>query len=198
LLVLDAMGYDTILVETVGVGQEDIEIAALADTTVVVAVPGLGDGIQALKAGLMETGDVYALNKADRDGAPLAQRELELALHLRVGREPSARVVPVIPTVATRGEGAEQLLAAIDAHGAALDASGARAARRAERAWAVFLKLLRDAAAKRVLQAALLSSDAAGVLDGVRALAIDPHSAADALAALMDPGAASHAGDRMP
>ena len=189
LLVLDAMGYDTVLVETVGIGQEDIEIAALADTTVVVVVPGLGDEIQAIKAGLMETGDVYALNKADRDGAPMAQKEIELALHLREGRGSGAAWrVPVVPTVATRGEGAAALLEAIDAHAATLVADGSRAARRSDRAWSVFLKLLRDSAARRVLDAALARTDAAGLLEGVRALAVDPHTAADTLVNRLDFG----------
>jgi LAO/AO transport system kinase len=183
LLVLDAMGYDTILVETVGVGQEEIEIAALADTTLIVTVPGLGDEVQAIKAGLMETGDVFVLNKADRDGAPAAERQLEMALHLRAqGLGPDAWQAPVIACVATRGEGTAQVVEAIEAHAAHQRARGALQARRAERAWAAFLKQLRDAAAARVLEMALARKDAAGVLEAVRALRMDPRAAATALA----------------
>jgi LAO/AO transport system kinase len=179
LLVLDAMGYDTILVETVGVGQEEIEIVALADTTLIVAVPGLGDEVQAIKAGLMEAGDVFVLNKADRDGAPETQRQLELALHLRTQHHgDGAWVPPVIPAVAARREGGGAVVDAIDAHTQSLRASGEITGRRSARAYAVFHKLLRDAATRRLLEAALARPDAAALIAGVRSLAIDPHAAA--------------------
>jgi len=179
LLVLDAMGYDTILVETVGVGQEEIEIVSLADTTLIVAVPGLGDEVQAIKAGLMEAGDVFVLNKADRDGAPETQRQLELALHLRTQHHgDGAWVPPVIPAVAARREGGGAVVDAIDAHTQSLRASGEITARRSARAYAVFHKLLRDAATRRLLEAALARPDAAALIEGVRSLAIDPHAAA--------------------
>lgn len=187
LLVLDAMGYDTILVETVGVGQEEIEIVALADTTLIVAVPGLGDEVQAIKAGLMEAGDVFVLNKADRDGAPETQRQLELAIHLRTQHQgESAWVPPVIPAVAARREGGAAVVEAIEAHTRALHASGEIRSRRSARAYAVFHKLLRDAAARRLLDAALARPDAAALIDRVRALAIDPHAAAEQLVARLE------------
>jgi LAO/AO transport system kinase len=100
-LLLDAAGFDVILVETVGVGQDEIDIARVAQVTVVVLVPNLGDDVQALKAGILEIADVFALNKADLPGFDKLQREIE----------PSG--VPVIPTVATRGDGVEELLTAI-------------------------------------------------------------------------------------
>lgn len=184
LLVLDVMGYDTILVETVGVGQEEIEIVSLADTTLIVAVPGLGDEVQAIKAGLMEAGDIFVLNKADREGAPETQRQLELALHLRTQYQAdTAWVPPVIPAVAARREGGAAVLDAIDAHTRSLHASGEIAARRSARAYAVFQKLLRDAATRRLLDAALARPDAAALIEGVRSLSIDPHAAAEQLVA---------------
>jgi LAO/AO transport system kinase len=184
LLVLDAMGYDTLIVETVGVGQEEIEIVSLADTSLIVTVPGLGDEIQALKSGLMEAGDVFVLNKADRDGAPETERQLELALHLRTqAAQPEAWRPPVVPVVAVRDEGADALLASLDAHLAHLRASGGFEARRAQRAYAVFLKLLRDGAVQRLLEAAVARPDAAMLLDDIRAGRVDPHSAADTLVA---------------
>lgn len=184
LLVLDAMGYDTLIVETVGVGQEEIEIVSLADTTMIVTVPGLGDEIQAIKSGLMEAGDIFVLNKADRDGAPETGRQLELALHLRAqAAGPEAWQPPVVPVVATREEGADALLASIDTHRAYLRDHGGFEARRAQRAYAVFLKLLRDSATQRLLDAAVARPDAARLLDDIRAGRVDPHSAADTLVA---------------
>ena len=86
--VLDAMGFELILVETVGVGQEEIDVVALAHSTVIVAVPGLGDEVQAIKAGLMEAGDILVINKADREGFEQTRRHLEMLLHLRSGAGP--------------------------------------------------------------------------------------------------------------
>jgi len=186
MLVLDAMGYEVIFVETVGVGQDEIEIVSLAHSTIIVAAPGLGDEIQAIKAGLMEAGDLFVLNKADRDGAHQTMRQLELALHLR---ENSAREgtwkPPVLEAIAARGVGGEAIVDVLDRHAAALRASGAFEAQREHRAYQVFLKLLRDTATRRILQSALAREDAAALLDDVRACRIDPHAAAELLAARM-------------
>src|SRR5580693_5997579 len=84
-LVLDAMGYEVVIVETVGVGQDEIEVVTLAHSTIIVAVPGLGDEVQAMKAGLLEAGEILVLNKADREGCEQTCRHLELLLHLRAG-----------------------------------------------------------------------------------------------------------------
>ncbi|MBP8925270.1 MAG: methylmalonyl Co-A mutase-associated GTPase MeaB [Pseudomonadales bacterium] len=184
MLVLDAMGYDTILVETVGVGQEEIEIVALAHSTIIVAVPGLGDEIQAIKAGLMEAGDLFVVNKADRDGAHETLRQLELALHLREqAGAATAWKPPLLAAVAARDEGGAAILDALEAHAAHLRASGAFEAQRAERGYAVFLKLLRDAAMRKLLDAALERDDAALLLDDLKHCRIDPHRAADLLVA---------------
>lgn len=131
--VLDAAGCDVVIVETVGVGQSEVEVAGLADTTLVLLAPGMGDGIQAAKAGILEVGDVYAVNKADRDGADRTRRELRTMLTMGERPEGAWRP-PVVKTVATTGEGVDELLAEIDRHAAWLDESGELARRRTVRA----------------------------------------------------------------
>jgi LAO/AO transport system kinase len=117
LRVLDAAGCDVVLVETVGVGQSEVEVVALADTTVVLLAPGMGDGVQAAKAGILEVADVFVVNKADRDGADATVRELQhmMSLNRREVSGPSWRP-PVVRTVASRGEGVEDLVVALDDH----------------------------------------------------------------------------------
>jgi LAO/AO transport system kinase len=133
LRVLDAAGCDVILVETVGVGQSEVEIAGLADTTMVLIAPGMGDGIQAAKAGILEIGDIYVINKADRDGADQVRRELRSMLTL-AERPEGAWKQPIIKTVASKGEGVEEVVEAIDQHRAWLEASGELDRRRLRRA----------------------------------------------------------------
>jgi len=133
---LDAAGYCRILVETVGVGQDEVAVAQLAETTVVVTVPGLGDEVQALKAGLLEVADVLVVNKADRPEAERAVAELRLLQSLAPA---AAWQPPVLATIATQGDGVAALLEAIDAHGAYLLASGTADARAEARARAVVL-----------------------------------------------------------
>ncbi|HEY7064037.1 MAG TPA: methylmalonyl Co-A mutase-associated GTPase MeaB [Chloroflexota bacterium] len=128
---LDAVGYCRILVETVGVGQDEVAVAQLADTTVVVSVPGLGDEVQALKAGLLEVADVLVVNKADRPGAEQAVAELGLMQSLAPA---AAWEPPILATVAVTGDGTAELADAIEAHGAYLASSGVGAQRREERA----------------------------------------------------------------
>ena len=111
--VLDAAGYQKILVETVGVGQDEVEIIKTADVCVVVLVPGMGDDVQALKAGIMEIGDVLVLNKADREGILRAEKELEALLSLAVVRE-DAWQPSIVKTVATENKGIEELASAIE------------------------------------------------------------------------------------
>jgi LAO/AO transport system kinase len=133
LRVLDAAGCDVILVETVGVGQSEVEIASMADTTLVLLAPGMGDGIQAAKAGILEIGDIYVINKADRDGADQVRRELRSMLALAERRE-GAWKPEIVKTVAMTGEGVDEVVAALDAHLAHLRASGELEARRVRRA----------------------------------------------------------------
>jgi LAO/AO transport system kinase len=132
--VLDAAGCEVVLVETVGVGQSEVEIAGLADTTIVLLAPGMGDGIQAAKAGILEIGDVFVVNKADRDGADATVRDLRHMISLGDRTEPGLWRPPVCKTVASRGEGLDEVMEAIDKHEAWLDATGTRHTRRLRRA----------------------------------------------------------------
>jgi LAO/AO transport system kinase len=139
--VLEAFGHDVLLIETVGVGQTEMDVAQAADSVVVVLSPESGDAIQAMKAGLMEVADILVVNKADRPGAGQMVRTLEADLAMRPQSE---WPVPVLVTVASRGEGIAELCAAVDQHRAHLDASGDLAARRLRRAENEIRAILRD------------------------------------------------------
>ena len=130
LLVLDAAGFDVVIVETVGVGQAEVEIASMADTTIVALAPGMGDAIQAAKAGILEVADVFCVNKADRDGADRTARELRDMQQLGHGDW----LAPIRKTVAATGQGIAELADAVQEHLAWLDATGVRETRRLERA----------------------------------------------------------------
>ena len=134
LRVLDAAGFDVVLLETVGVGQSEVEVAARADTTVVVVAPGMGDGIQAAKAGILEIGDVFVVNKADRDGADDTVRDLRHMIQLGNRERSVDWRTPVVRTVASRADGIPDLLQALDSHRSWLTESGALEARRHQRA----------------------------------------------------------------
>ena len=112
--ILDAAGFDKVIVETVGVGQDEVEIVKTADVSVVVLVPGMGDDIQAIKAGIMEIGDVFVINKADREGVLRTQKELEALLGL--AHRPDMWNPPIVKTVATENKGIEDLAAAIESY----------------------------------------------------------------------------------
>lgn len=129
--VLSAAGYDSIILETVGVGQSEIDIASAADTTIVITAPGMGDGIQAAKAGILEIADIFAVNKADREGAEVSVRELKSMISL--SPETMGWTPPVISTVATTGEGFDELNRSISEHLAYLESSGLIQLRREHR-----------------------------------------------------------------
>ena len=131
--VLDAAGCEVILVETVGVGQSEVEIAGMADTTLVLLAPGMGDGIQAAKAGILEIGDLYVINKADRDGADSLRRELRSMLALGERSEDGWKP-DILKTVASQGDGVDEVVEAILTHRAWLAESGELTARRLRRA----------------------------------------------------------------
>ena len=181
---LGAAGYRWVLIETVGVGQTELDIMKIADTTVVVLVPESGDAIQTMKAGLMEVADVFVVNKADRAGAPALMAELKFAAHLHAFSTASRRDVewetPVLSLQAQHGVGIQELLAEIRRHRAALEGSGAFAARRRERARAELEALLVDAFRGRV-DRALHAGRVKAVFDEVVAGARDPYSAAAAI-----------------
>lgn len=132
--VLDAAGCDVVLVETVGVGQSEVEIASQADTSVVLLAPGMGDGIQAAKAGILEIGDVYVVNKADRDGADATARELNHMLGLGESRGPGDWRPPIVKTVAAREEGIDEVVEALEKHRAWMEERGVLLERRLARA----------------------------------------------------------------
>jgi LAO/AO transport system kinase len=177
--ILDAAGYAKIIIETVGVGQDEVEIVKTADVCVVVLVPGMGDDVQAMKAGIMEIGDIFAINKADREGVLRTEKEVEglLSLVMREdGWEP-----PIVKTVAIENKGIAELASAIDQCRDAqqkTDATGAR--RQAIARWRI-LELLRE----RLLAQALDGNSASEKLDRLAAEVAnksrDPYSAVDEL-----------------
>jgi GTPase len=180
LRVLDAAGCDIVLVETVGVGQSEIEVAEAADTAVVLLAPGMGDGIQAAKAGILEIGDVFVVNKADRDGAAATARELNHMLALGESREPGAWRPPIVKTVAARGEGIGEVVEALEKHRAWLAETGRLAARRKARA-AAEIEAIAVAVLRRRFGDLHGDSRLSALADAVVAGEIDPFAAADQL-----------------
>ncbi len=179
--VLDAMGYTRILVETVGVGQDEVDVMKAAHTTVVVTVPGLGDDIQAIKAGLLEIADVLVVNKADREGADRTERDLMHMLDLRAHGE--RKEVEIVRTIATRGiaegSGIAQLGAAIEAHRAKIWQGEAAHGRAISRRAAHLAELLRALLSDRVEQAISARGGLADIAAAVEARREDPWSAAE-------------------
>ncbi|GAA4918172.1 LAO/AO transport system kinase [Stackebrandtia albiflava] len=169
--VLESCGFDVILIETVGVGQAEVEIAGLADTTLVLLAPGMGDGIQAVKAGILEVADVFVINKADRDGADATFRDIRAMMAL-ITREPHEWRQPIVKTVAHRGEGVEELTEAIDKHRDWLAEHGELDRRRRERAKTEVTAIVLGALARRFTVTDDLS---ARVAEGE----VDPYAAAD-------------------
>ncbi len=175
--ILDAAGYAKIIIETVGVGQDEVEIVKTADVCVVVLVPGMGDDVQAMKAGIMEIGDIFAINKADREGVLRTEKEVEALLSLSMredGWQP-----PIVKTIAIENKGIELLASAIDQCRESqqkTDATGAR--RQAIARWRI-LELLRD----RLLAQALNGNSASEKLDALAAEVAskkrDPYSAVE-------------------
>lgn len=156
--VLAAAGYEVILVETVGVGQAEVEIAAAADTTVVLVVPGMGDSVQAAKAGVLEVADVLVVNKADRPDTQATLRDLRAMVALAGGEWKP----PIVATVATAGDGVDELLGQLDRHEEWLEASGERARRRLARARGEVTALALGALAARLTVPDELAARVAG------------------------------------
>jgi LAO/AO transport system kinase len=179
LRVLSAAGCDVVLVETVGVGQAEVEIASLADTTLVLLAPGMGDGIQAAKAGILEVADVFVVNKADRDGADTVVRDLRYMLSLGDRRTDEGWRVPILRTVASKGEGADEVVDAIEAHGAYLESSGRLEARRVKRATDEVEGIALTSLRVDLRSSGHLEQLAAQVVAG----SLDPYAAADQLVA---------------
>lgn len=177
---LDAAGFDTILLETVGVGQDEVDVVACVQTCCVVLVPGLGDGVQAIKAGIMEVADLFVINKADRDGADQVEQEIEGLKSLGpVGVDPDWDP-PVRRTVASSGEGVPELLAAIRAHGAWLrQGDGLR--RKAEARARLRLEALLAEEAVRRVKARAGAAKVETLIADIAGRKLDPYAAVDAL-----------------
>ncbi|SBW28244.1 putative GTPase PYRAB02490 [Candidatus Protofrankia californiensis] len=183
LRVLDAAGFDAVLVETVGVGQAEVDIASLADTTLVLLAPGMGDGIQAAKAGILEIADVFVVNKADRDGAEHTYRELKHMIAL-TGTVDGRWQPPVLKTVASRAEGVDEIVDAIADHRTWMAGRGVLDARRRRRAADEIEQIALTELRARMgdlRDATLLDSLAGEVVAGT----VDPYTAADRVIAGM-------------
>ena len=202
--VLDAAGYDLILVETVGAGQAEVDIATAAHTTLVLEAPGMGDDVQSIKAGILEIADILVVNKADQPGANRTVKSLEMMLHLAmpapVDSDPAHRAdshhgqwrpnemaragtgwdVPVLQTTATTGAGVAELVAAIDRHRAHLQASGGWALRERARSQGEIEHLLRDRFIDEMV-ARVPAADRDALITAVAERRLDPYSAADQL-----------------
>jgi len=175
--ILDAAGYSKIIVETVGVGQDEVEIVKAADVSVVVLVPGMGDDIQAIKAGIMEIGDIFVINKADREGVYSTEKELEALLSLAM-REDGWNP-PIVKTVATEGVGIGDLVSAIDSFVQAQQTSkisGER--RRAIARWRI-VELLRESLLNKVLESGSSASTLDRMAEEVASRKRDPYSAVE-------------------
>lgn len=174
--VLDATGFDIVIIETVGVGQSEVEIAATADTSIVLLAPGMGDGIQAAKAGILEIGDIFVVNKADRDGADSTAREIRHMVELGTwhGWKP-----PVLKASAAQGTGIDEVVEAINEHRAWLEASGEDRVRRHRRAREEITALVLGAVRERL---AARAEELMALGDAVLAGDIDAYEAAETLA----------------
>ncbi|MFT7621741.1 MAG: LAO/AO transport system kinase [Myxococcota bacterium] len=177
--VMDAMGYDRVIIETVGVGQDEIDIVRTAQTAVVVMVPGLGDDIQAIKAGVLEIADIFVVNKADRDGARRTMADLKTMQHLISAPGEAEWEVPVLETVAIHGKGIAPLVDVLDAHYAHLSATDGLGDRQRTREAQLLRNVLQDRFAQR-LEAVLAADDLGETLvQELIARTTDPYSAAD-------------------
>jgi len=172
---MDAAGRDPILVETVGVGQDEVDIARVADTVLVVLSPGQGDDVQAIKAGVLEIADIFVINKADHDGADRLAADLEGMLALGGGRDWTP---PILRTVATAGRGVEELADGIARHGRFLREGGGLERRRRQGLRTRLLDIVRDRLLMRLLKDHLGEQDIAAYTDRVASRALDPYAAA--------------------
>lgn len=185
--ILDAAGYNKVIIETVGVGQDEVDVVKAADVTVVVLVPGMGDGVQAMKAGIMEIGDIFAINKADRDGVLRTERELEMLLS--ISERPDGWTPPIIKTVATENSGTDALAAAIAEYeafaGAHREQSDSRRANTAEHR---IIELLRDRLLKVAMNKVVTENELREMARAVADRRRDPYSVVDEIMARMGIG----------
>jgi GTPase len=173
---LDAAGFEIVLVETVGAGQSEVEIAGAAQTTLVIEVPGMGDDVQSIKAGILEIADIFVVNKADREDADALIGQLRAMLHLggppRDGWEP-----PIVPAIAIRDQGIAEIAAAVERHRAHLHASGQQATRDRDRAGREFQQIIQEAALEQ-LRARYDGAAWEALVSRIAARELDPYTAA--------------------
>ncbi|WP_040683063.1 methylmalonyl Co-A mutase-associated GTPase MeaB [Thermosinus carboxydivorans] len=172
--ILDASGKDIIFIETVGVGQSEVDIVKAADTTLVVLVPGLGDDIQAIKAGILEIGDIFAINKADREGVDRLNIELEMMLDLN--SEAVDWRPPIKRTVASQNTGISELVAAIEDHRRYLEQSGQLVKRRTERTKNEIVAMLDEQIGRYIMNKVLTGDEFARLVASVQSREQDPYS----------------------
>jgi len=177
--ILDAAGFEIVLLETVGVGQDEVEIARLADATVLLLVPGMGDDVQTFKAGVMEIADIFVVNKADRPGADRVVQEV--AAMLSISARPDGRQTPILKTVATTGEGVAQLSAELDKFRASAAAGPLGLGRKREQWRARLIELLRERLFEKVVGERLRDGEIDARLEDILAHRTDPYTIVEAL-----------------
>lgn len=178
---MDAFGMDVVLIETVGVGQSEVDIVKNADTTLVVLVPGLGDDIQAIKAGILEIGDVFAINKCDRDGADRLNVEIEMMLDLN-SEEVDWRP-PIKRTIASRDEGVEDVIEAMEEHREFLEESGLLQERRHERTVNEIIAMVKEQISRHVMEKVTSSGEFDNYVEQVYARKVDPYTVVESIVA---------------
>lgn len=180
--VMDAMGMDVIIIETVGVGQDEIDIVRMAHTTTVVMVPGLGDDIQAIKAGILEIADVFVVNKADRDGADRTARELSMMLEM--GERRQGEWLPkVMRTEASRGVGIEELVAEYENHRNYLFSSGVIERFVNEKNSAILMDMLKERLFRDIYGRIVANGTYEKIVSGMSTREVDPYSAVESILA---------------
>lgn len=175
---MDAFGLDVIFIETVGVGQSEVDIVKNADTTLVVLVPGLGDDIQAIKAGILEIGDVFVINKCDRDGADRLNVEIEMMLDL--GEVQNWRP-PIERTIANKDQGVEDVVTALGDHRKYLEESGLLEERRRERARSEMLEMIHDRISRHIEENLSKTGEFNGYVEDVFERKTDPFTVVDSI-----------------
>lgn len=175
---MDAFGLDVILIETVGVGQSEVDIVKNADTTLVVLVPGLGDDIQAIKAGILEIGDVFCINKCDRDGADRLNVEIEMMLDL--GEVQNWRP-PIERTIANKDQGVAEVVAALGEHRKYLEESGLLEERRRERARSEMLEMIHDRISRHIEENISSTGEFSDCVEDVFERKTDPFTVVDSI-----------------
>ena len=173
-LIMDAAGCDVIFVETVGVGQDEVDVTRLADATVVLVVPGMGDDVQTFKAGVMEIADLFVINKADQAGADRVERELNILLS--VAPKPHAWLPPIVKTTATTGEGIAELLTELAKFRAATEQTSVGMNRRTENIRLQLLELLRQSLFEKVAQEQIDENRIGEYVEAILARRRDPYS----------------------